>query len=79
MPLQEWLRLKVDVTSISNDPTVPTKHAMSQLLDALPHNPEGRGFFSRCGHWEFSLSAVAGIAGSNFAWGMDVSFGCCVL
>jgi hypothetical protein len=52
---------------------------MSQLFYALPHNPEGRGFFSRCGHWEFSLSAVAGIAGSNFAWGMDVSCGCCVL
>ena len=54
---------------------------MSQLVDALPYNQEGHGFVSRWGHWEFSLSAVAGIAGSNFAGGgsMDFSCGCCVL
>ena len=31
-------------------------HAVAQLLEALRHRPEGRGFDSRRCHWNFSLT-----------------------
>ena len=31
-------------------------HAVAQLVEALRYNPEGRGFDSRCCHWNFSLT-----------------------
>jgi hypothetical protein len=30
-------------------------HAVAQLIEALRYKPEGRGFDSRCCHWNFSL------------------------
>jgi hypothetical protein len=30
--------------------------AVAQLVEALRYKLEGRGFDSRCGHWDFSLS-----------------------
>jgi hypothetical protein len=35
-------------------------HAMAQLVEALPYNLEGRGFVSRWGHWNFSLTQSFG-------------------
>jgi hypothetical protein len=32
------------------------KHAVAQLVEALRYKPEGRGFDSRCCHWNFSLT-----------------------
>jgi hypothetical protein len=29
--------------------------AVAQLVEALCHKPEGQGFDSRWGHWDFSL------------------------
>jgi hypothetical protein len=31
-------------------------HAVAQLAEALRYKPEGRGFDSRWGHWDFSLN-----------------------
>ena len=31
-------------------------HAVVQLVKALRYNPEARGFDSRLGHWNFSLT-----------------------
>jgi hypothetical protein len=31
-------------------------HALAQLVEALCHKPEGRGFDSRWCHWNFSLT-----------------------
>ena len=31
-------------------------HAVAQLVEALRHKPEGRGFDSRWCHWNFSLT-----------------------
>jgi hypothetical protein len=31
-------------------------HAVAQFVEALPYKPEGRGFDSRCCHWNFSLA-----------------------
>jgi hypothetical protein len=28
--------------------------AVTQLVEALRYKPEGRGFDSQCGHWDFS-------------------------
>ena len=33
-----------------------TGHALAQLVKALRYKPEGRGFDSRCCHWNFSLT-----------------------
>jgi hypothetical protein len=30
-------------------------HAVAQLVEALRYKPEGGGFDSCCGHWDFSL------------------------
>jgi hypothetical protein len=30
-------------------------YAVAQLVEALLYKAEGRGFDSRCGHWDFSL------------------------
>jgi hypothetical protein len=31
-------------------------HAVAQLVEALRYKPEDRGFESRFGHWDFSLT-----------------------
>ena len=31
-------------------------HAVAQLVESLPYKPEGRGFDSRWGHWNFSVT-----------------------
>ena len=31
-------------------------YAVLQLVEALHYKPEGRGFDSRCSHWDFSLT-----------------------
>jgi hypothetical protein len=31
-------------------------YAVAQLVEALPSNPEGRGFDSRWSHWDVSLT-----------------------
>jgi hypothetical protein len=31
-------------------------HPVAQLVEALCYKPEGRGFDSRCCHWNFSLT-----------------------
>jgi len=31
-------------------------HAVTQMVEALRYKPEGRGFDSRCCHWNFSLT-----------------------
>jgi len=33
-------------------------HAVAQLVEALRYKPEGRGFDSRCCHWNFSLTLL---------------------
>jgi len=31
-------------------------HAVAQMVEALRYKSEGRGFDSRCCHWNFSLT-----------------------
>jgi hypothetical protein len=31
-------------------------YTVAQLVEALRYKPEGRGFDSRCGHWDISLT-----------------------
>jgi hypothetical protein len=31
-------------------------YAVAQLVEALRYKPEGRGFDSRCSHWNFSVT-----------------------
>jgi hypothetical protein len=33
-----------------------TGNAVAQFIDGLRYTPEGRGFDSRWGHWEFKLT-----------------------
>ena len=35
-------------------------HAMAQLVEAMHYNLEGRGFVSRWGHWNFTLTLSFG-------------------
>ena len=66
-----WLRLKIDIqvhvkviTSwnylLGNDIRekfiFTVGHAMAQLVEALRYKSEGRGFYSRRCHWNFSLT-----------------------
>jgi hypothetical protein len=36
--------------------TAQLGHAVAHLVEALRYKPEGRGFDSRCCHWNFSLT-----------------------
>jgi hypothetical protein len=41
-------------------------YALPQLVEALRYKPEGRGLYSRWGHWNFSRSgSVVGSASSG--------------
>jgi len=35
---------------------LPNTHTVEQLVKALRYKLEGRGFVSRCCHWNFSLT-----------------------
>jgi hypothetical protein len=47
-------------------PGLRAGHAVAQLVETLRYKPEGRGFDSRWGHWDFSLTFGPGIDSSSY-------------
>jgi hypothetical protein len=54
--LQEVMTLEMCQTLFTLIIDVSLGHAMAQSVEALLYKPEGRGFDSRCCHWNFSLT-----------------------
>ena len=44
-------------------------HAVAQLFEAVLYKPEGRGFYSRCCHWNFLL--ISGRIMPHYGPGVD--------
>ena len=76
------MRTKIKVATLGME----GGHTLAQLLEALRYKPEGRGFNSRCCHWNFSLHNPSGhtmvlrltqhlthVSTVNISWGVKAA------